>query len=59
MSESLQKLLSQLKGVKPAGKGFVAKCPAHDDQHQSLSVGEGDDGRALLDCKLAATPKPS
>jgi hypothetical protein len=28
----------------------MAKCPAHDDRRASLSVGEGDDGRALIKC---------
>lgn len=29
---------------------FTAKCPAHDDRKNSLSVSRGDDGRALLFC---------
>lgn len=33
------------------GSGWSAKCPVHDDRRPSLSIGEGDDGRALLDCK--------
>lgn len=28
----------------------MACCPAHDDQRPSLSIGQGDDGRALLHC---------
>ena len=31
------------------GQG-TALCPAHDDHQPSLSVGRGDDGRALLHC---------
>jgi hypothetical protein len=30
---------------------WSAKCPAHDDRRPSLSLGVGDDGRALMDCK--------
>ncbi len=30
--------------------GWIAPCPAHDDSVNSLSVDEGDDGRALLKC---------
>ena len=26
------------------------RCPAHEDRHQSLSVGEGTDGRILIHC---------
>jgi hypothetical protein len=34
---------------KPGG-GYTAKCPAHEDDHDSLSIDAGDDGRALLTC---------
>jgi hypothetical protein len=30
---------------------WSARCPAHDDRRPSLSVGTGDDGRALMNCK--------
>jgi Toprim-like len=44
-------ILERLKGVQRAGKGWLAFCPAHNDQHRrSLSVGLGDDGRTLLNC---------
>ena len=51
----LQKVLSALYQVtehkpSPTGKGWQARCPAHDDQRPSLSVAEGDDGRALVRC---------
>jgi len=32
------------------GKGWTARCPAHDDRRPSLSLSEGDDGRALVRC---------
>ena len=35
---------------KRNGKGWSARCPAHEDRRPSLSVSEGDDGRALLHC---------
>ena len=35
----------------PNAAGWSARCPAHDDRRPSLSISEGDDGRALLDCK--------
>ncbi len=47
----LDELLSRLDGVKASGdSGFVARCPAHEDHKQSLSVGSGEDGRLLLTC---------
>jgi putative DNA primase/helicase len=41
--------LARLKGVKPSGGGFQALCPAHEDTHQSLSVGSGERG-ILIKC---------
>jgi len=32
------------------GDAKAARCPAHDDSRASLSLSEGDDGRALLYC---------
>ena len=43
-------VLSKLPDAKPSGKGWLTCCPAHDDQHPSLSITRGDDGRALLHC---------
>lgn len=45
-----QDILSHLQGVKGGHGQWTARCPAHDDQQSSLSVGEGDDGRVLLRC---------
>jgi putative DNA primase/helicase len=39
-----------------AGGGWMARCPAHDDRHASLSIGAGDDGRVLLHCHARCTP---
>jgi len=50
MSQNLDKVLIILERVKRSGKGWVARCPAHEDRHPSLSVGVGDDGRVLLHC---------
>lgn len=33
---------------KPVGRGWLARCPAHDDRRPSLSVGEADDGVTVL-----------
>ena len=44
-------LLSRLDGVKRTGAArWIARCPAHDDRHPSLSIRETDDGRVLLHC---------
>ncbi len=38
-----------LKGRK-AGKGWKARCPAHEDRTPSLSISAGHDGRVLFKC---------
>lgn len=46
----IDEVLSRLTGVRRSGKGWVAKCPAHNDRRASLSISEGRDGRVLLFC---------
>jgi hypothetical protein len=50
-------LLSRLEGVRSRGAGkWVARCPFHQDNSPSLSIGEGAD-RILLHCfALCETP---
>lgn len=43
-------VLSKLPNHKRAGAGWLAQCPAHEDRKASLSINEGDDGRALVKC---------
>jgi hypothetical protein len=38
-------------GVKKAGAGWLARCPAHEDRRPSLTIGQGEDGRVLLCCQ--------
>lgn len=40
----------RLERVRRSGSGWEARCPAHEDQRASLSIGEGQDGRILLTC---------
>ncbi len=46
----LRALEARGKKVRRRGDGADAQCPAHEDRRESLSVGEGSDGRALLHC---------
>jgi putative DNA primase/helicase len=50
-------ILSKLPQAKRCGKGWIARCPAHDDRRASLSIGIGDDGRALIHCHAGCTPE--
>jgi hypothetical protein len=52
---TVQDFLDRLDRVKKSGVGWTARCPAHEDRHASLSVGEGDDGRVLLKCFAGCT----
>jgi putative DNA primase/helicase len=42
-------LLERLKDASRSGDGWTARCPAHDDRHNSLSVHHRD-GCWLLKC---------
>src|SRR5215211_6234974 len=52
----LQRVLERLSSVEPQGDGYRARCPCPDhgkgrgDRNPSLSLKEGDDGRALINC---------
>lgn len=46
----IEQLLARLDGVRRAGKGYIARCPAHRDRSPSLSIASGDDGRLLVHC---------
>jgi hypothetical protein len=42
--------ISRALGGHRAGKGFVARCPAHDDHCPSLSIIDGYTGRPVFFC---------
>lgn len=50
MSAPVELLLSRLEGVRKACKGWITRCPAHDDRSASLSVAEAPDGKVLVHC---------
>jgi|SRR5882724_8419380 len=57
-SPVVDRVLRRLENVQPSGAGWKAKCPAHDDESgDSLSIGEGNDGRALLHCFAGCVPE--
>jgi hypothetical protein len=44
-------LVSRLEGVRQTGpERWMARCPAHDDIHPSLSIRETSDGTVLMKC---------
>ena len=52
----VERLLAKLSDHKQAGDGWSARCPGHDDRRASLSIGEGEDGRALVHCHAGCKP---
>ncbi len=55
----VDKVLERLEGVKKHNGFYRAFCPAHNDNNTpNLDVKEGDDGRALLICRVGCeTPE--
>ncbi len=51
-NRSISTILGRLESVKATRKHgqWEAKCPSHDDQHRSLSIGTDADGNVLLCC---------
>jgi hypothetical protein len=39
------------------GRGYLVRCPSHNDTNPSLSIAEGNDGRILLKCFAGCTIK--
>ena len=54
-SEAVNKVLAKLPDARRSGSNWQARCPAHDDRNPSLSIAEGDDGRALVKCHAGCT----
>jgi putative DNA primase/helicase len=42
-------IVNRLKGVRETGDGWTARCPAHSDKHNSLSIAHRE-GKWLLKC---------
>jgi len=47
---SPDEVLARFRNPRRNRRGWTAKCPAHDDRANSLSVAIGDDGRTLVNC---------
>jgi hypothetical protein len=47
---TLGTIVARLEDASEGPTGWIGKCPAHEDNHPSLSVRLGDDGRILLKC---------
>lgn len=54
---TLTEILNRLEGVRGGHGQYTARCPAHDDRRNSLSVSVGEGGRILLHCHAGCAPK--
>jgi putative DNA primase/helicase len=43
-------IIAKALGGRKAGGSWMARCPVHDDCEPSLSIRDGDDGKALVRC---------
>ena len=59
MTSPVERVIAALevRGCQPKenSDGYEARCPSHDDHDPSLSVSEGDGGRALVHCFAGCT----
>lgn len=51
----IDRILSCLESVKGNSDSWTAKCPAHEDKRNSLSVGVGQDEKVILKCHAGCT----
>lgn len=49
MKSNLKQIIKALR-AKKSGVGWIAHCPAHDDQSPSLSISESESGMILYNC---------
>jgi hypothetical protein len=50
-------VLSRLDHVHQVGGAVIARCPAHDDTRNSLSLGTDEDGTVLVHCFVGCTAR--
>jgi len=44
---TIEDFLGRFEGVRKNASGWTARCPAHDDRRQSLSISQGEKGIVL------------
>ena len=52
---TIENVLAALGEYTETGSGYKARCPAHDDSSPSLSISEGDNGKAVVCCHADCT----
>jgi len=54
MSSPVENFVLRLH-ARPCGRGWIAKCPAHNDREPSLSINKGADHRVLIKCQAGCS----
>lgn len=44
-------------GFRRSGRGWMVRCPVHDDRTPSLSLADGENGRLLVKCFAGCDPR--
>ena len=52
---TVENVLAALGEYTKTGSGYKARCPAHNDSSPSLSISEGDNGKAVVCCHAGCT----
>ena len=52
----LKEFLPKLRNVQASGSNHTARCPAHNDKQNSLSISNGDKG-IVIHCHAGCTPE--
>ena len=55
VARPLDQVLARIANVHHTGGRVSARCPAHEDTRNSLSIGEDEDGTVLLHCFVGCT----
>ena len=50
--------IAKALGGRKVGRGWIARCPAHDDRNPSLSLSTGKEGKVLLRCHAGCDQAP-
>lgn len=57
MTSQAETIAIMLGGARRSGRGWIARCPAHDDHRPSLSLADGENGRLLVKCFAGCDPR--
>ena len=51
-----EEIVNRFQNPRKSGRGWIVRCPAHDDRKNSLSLTEGD-GKLLIKCQAGCDTK--